>query len=533
MSALIRPLPLPPVKPLQPRPTLVPAPTPGSPAPTRSVRRRGVWMALHFDDLALTAAIEVAAVTRAIDVETQPLAVTDADPRRTVIACNAVAAGFGIRPQHSLNAAIALCAHTTFLPRQLDREAAQLQAAAQACERYTPTVSMEAPNELLLEVRGSFRLFGGVQGLVDQVQRDFKVIGRTLRISVSASARSALWLSRIAGQPTIVMPRALPTTLARLPISVLQWPAELELRLARFGTLTVGDLLRLPRGGLARRIGYERLAELDEAVGRRPAVRQGFHGEAHFSDRLLLEFEVETTQLLAQLIERRLSRLEQFLVKRQLAAEGVILELKHRDAPTTEVRIGLAAATANVAHIAKLMQEHLSKVTLCAPVRDVVIRVDRLLLAPATSLPLFSSVATAQGNLTRRDDQARLLEQLRARLGEHAIGCIKPMCDYRPEHAHAVPKAAIQAASPAVPLPATLAPRPFWLLAPPRPLSLRPSSRRPQHLLRGPELIEAGWWDGQPIHRAYYHARSPDGALAWISRDRAAPDAWQLHGLFG
>jgi protein ImuB len=295
-------------------------------------------MALHFDDLALTAAIEVAAVTRSIDAETQPLAVTDDDPRRTVIACNAVAGGFGIRPQHSLNAAIALCAHTMFLPRQLDREAAQLQTAAQACERYTPTVSMEAPNELLLEVRGSFRLFGGVQGLVDQVQRDFKVIGRTLRISVSASARSALWLSRIPGQPTIVMPRALPTTLARLPIAVLRWPAELELRLARFGTLTVGELLRLPRGGLARRIGYERLAELDEALGRRPAVRQGFHGEAHFSDRLLLEFEVETTQLLAQLIERRLSRLEQFLVKRQLAAERVILELKRKLAARVQTK---------------------------------------------------------------------------------------------------------------------------------------------------------------------------------------------------
>jgi protein ImuB len=490
-------------------------------------------MALHFDELPLSAAIEAAAVTKPIDSETQPLAVTDDDPRRTVIACNAVAARFGVRPQHSLNAAIALCAHTTFLPRQLEREAAQLQAAARACERYTSTVSMEAPNELLLEIRGSFRLFGGVQGLVDQVQLDFKAIGRMLRVSISASARSALWLSRIAAQPLIVMPRALPATLARLPISVLLWPAEVELRLARFGTLTVGDLLRLPRGGLARRIGPERLAELDEALGRRPSVRERFRGEARFSDRLLLEFEVETTQLLAHFIERRLSRLEQFLVKRQLAAEHVILELKHRDAPTTEVKIGLAAATANVAHIVKLMHEHLSKLTLCAPVRDVVIRVDRLLPAPATSLPLFASITTAQSNANRRDDQARLLEHLRARLGENAIGRITSMCDYRPERGHSVPTAAIEAASSEVSPPVTLAKRPFWLLKSPRPLSLRPGARRPQHLLRGPELIEAGWWDEQAVHRAYYHARSPDGALAWISRDRDTPDDWHLHGLFG
>jgi len=490
-------------------------------------------MALHFDDLPLTAAIEAAALTRVIDAETQPLAVTDDDPRRSVVACNAVAARFGMRPQHSLNAAIALCAHTTFLPRQLEREATQLKAAAQACERYTSTVSMEAPNELLLEVRGSLRLFGGVQGLVDQVRRDFTATGRTLRMSVSASARSALWLARMASQPVIVMPRALPAALARLPISVLQWPSGLELRLARFGALSVGDLLRLPRGGLARRIGHERLAELDEALGRRPTVRQRFRGDVQFSDRLTLEFEVETTQLLAQLIERRLSRLEQFLVKRQLAAEHVILELKHRDAPTTEVRIGLASATANVAHIVKLMHEHLSKLTLCAPVRDVVIRVDRLVSAPASSLSLFTSATTDQGNVIRRDDQARLLEQLRARLGEKAIGIVTAMCDYRPERAHAEPTVAIRVAPSAVVPPITLARRPFWLLRSPHALSLRHRASRPQHLLRGPELIDVGWWDEQPAHRAYYHARSPDGALAWVSRDRDAPDKWHLHGLFG
>ena len=65
----------------------------------------------------------------------------------------------------------------------------------------------------------------------------------------------------------------------------------------------------------------------------------------------------------------------------------------------------------------------------------------------------------------------------------------------------------------------------------------------------GPERIETGWWDGRPIARDYYIARSQSGSRMWIYRERSGftrgrsrlpidtglstvTPRWFLHGLF-
>ena len=53
-----------------------------------------------------------------------------------------------------------------------------------------------------------------------------------------------------------------------------------------------------------------------------------------------------------------------------------------------------------------------------------------------------------------------------------------------------------------------------------------------RELLRGPERIESGWWDGADVARDYYRARAADGAELWVFRTRTKPAAWFLHGLF-
>ncbi|MBC8058289.1 MAG: DNA polymerase Y family protein, partial [Rhizobiales bacterium] len=88
--------------------------------------------------------------------------------------------------------------------------------------------------------------------------------------------------------------------------------------------------------------------------------------------------------------------------------------------------------------------------------------------------------------------------------------------------------------------------RPVWLFMQPEPLHEREASGgergpwcdgQPLHLLSGPERIESGWWDFDPIERDYYIAQLPDGALVWIFRE-CVPGAgamlnWFLQGRFG
>jgi protein ImuB len=51
-------------------------------------------------------------------------------------------------------------------------------------------------------------------------------------------------------------------------------------------------------------------------------------------------------------------------------------------------------------------------------------------------------------------------------------------------------------------------------------------------LLRGPERIETGWWDGGDVRRDYYVARDQRGVQLWIYHDLREA-RWYLHGLFG
>ena len=78
--------------------------------------------------------------------------------------------------------------------------------------------------------------------------------------------------------------------------------------------------------------------------------------------------------------------------------------------------------------------------------------------------------------------------------------------------------------------------RPVWLLEEPR--MLREVGSKPHYeaqplaVVAGPEIIETGWWDGD-IKRDYFVAQTPALATYWIYRERRAPYAWYLHGVFG
>jgi protein ImuB len=50
-------------------------------------------------------------------------------------------------------------------------------------------------------------------------------------------------------------------------------------------------------------------------------------------------------------------------------------------------------------------------------------------------------------------------------------------------------------------------------------------------LVRGPERIAAGWWDGRDAERAYFEVETEEGARLWLFLDRRE-DAWYQHGTF-
>ena len=154
--------------------------------------------------------------------------------------------------------------------------AEKLQELARGALSFSPRVSLETPDAVLLEVRGSLQLFGGVAGLRRALLSACAQLGLQAVLALAPLPRAALVAAR-AGRSLVIATRAeLIGQLAPLPLAALRWPPEVIERLKRMGVRTVGEVLRLPRAGFARRFGVAQLACLDVLSGRTPEVRARF-----------------------------------------------------------------------------------------------------------------------------------------------------------------------------------------------------------------------------------------------------------------
>jgi len=371
---------------------------------------------------------------------------------------------------------------------------------AWACQ-FTPKVSLEPPQALLLEVEGSLRLFGGFAPLKEKLQTGLEEMGFGASLASAATPRAALWFSY--GECE---------SIDQVPLEVACREEESLAFLKSIGIETVGELLRLPREGLAQRCGRRLLEELDRALGAAPEPRAFFEPPARFSARLELPAQVAHAEGLAFAARRLLVQLEGLLAARQAAIRRFTLVLVDEETES-RIDVGLASPARATDRMAKLLHEKLSRLKLARPVEAIRVEAADFVALDERTAGMFGDAGA------EAEDWARLLERLRARLGHGAVCGLATRPDHRPEHAwRRVEPGEWDPHEYRQP-----GPRPLWLLQP------QPISEISFELLAGPERIESGWWDGDEASRDYFIARLPDGPLGWIYRESGA---WFLHGLF-
>jgi protein ImuB len=376
-----------------------------------------------------------------------------------------------------------------------------LEPLAAWASQFTPKVALEPPDALLAEVQGSVRYYGGLEGFLETLREGLGEIGFASAHAAAPTSRAALWLARGGGG----------RDLEALPLQVTGFDLEF---LKSIGLRSVGELLRLPRDGLARRCGQAMLDELDRALGRMPESHAFFAPPPRFAAKLELPAAVEHAEALLFAAHRLLVQLEGLLAARQAGVRSFVLRLVHRDSSPTLLDIGLASPARDHARLAALLRERLGTLVLARPVEAIALEAgDFTPLLPRTA-GLFGDAAAEE------EDWARLIERLQQRLGAEAVCGLATQPDHRPEHAW-------RRVEPGEWDPREFrqpGPRPLWLLETPRPLGAQRFA-----LLAGPERIECGWWDGDEAKRDYFVAELERGALGWIYREAGQ---WHLHGLF-
>ena len=434
---------------------------------------------------------------------------------------------------------------------EAEPSASLIQRLSRHALRFTSFVSIEPPNALLLELKGSLQLFGSLKALHADIDAGWRRLALPAHSATAPSTLAALWLAR-AGHPGPVViddVGMLAGQLARLPIACTAWDGGWLQTLRAMGVTRVGELLRLPRAGLARRLGPAAVQDLDIALARQPAPRRSFVPRERFRERCDFETEVENVAYLEKALEPLIERCVRFLRERQAGVQTLQLKLRHRTGPPSCVQLGLASITGERRRLTDVLTQKLARLELAAPVRSLELTSGSLRALAASSLDAFAGLAGAAAGAAGsggRDSAPQLVERLRARLGEDAVYGVVSIAEHRPEAAwrrvHELRLAHPCATGDGIGGAGMIhdMPRPVWLLHEALPLCGPQSHERHRSgliLEQGPERIESGWWDGKGVARDYYIARQIPGAQQfhgarlWVFQERNSK-RWYVHGVF-
>jgi protein ImuB len=416
--------------------------------------------------------------------------------------------------------------------------------------QFTPRVA-QVDEALLLEASATLRLWGGRKGLLRRLLHDCEPLAPAPWAQGStALAALAMLRLQLRGQAA---PARIPQ---EFPLDTLSAAREHVPTLERIGCRTWGELRALPRGGVARRFGAALLEALDCAYGERPERFAWLQLPEKFDLKLELAALATTAPELMWSAQRLLTQLQVWLQARHRGVLALELEwtldlrrLNGVRLPSHEsIVVRTAQPVQDIAHLRRLVGEHLSRATLSAPANHLRLR------SLETTPWAAGSKSLLPEDEVKGERLHQLVERLSVRLGEDSVLMAQPQADHRPERMQrwqaarqsldSQGAAASQSAKRARPCDALYPP---WLLREPVRLEVRgekPHYQGPLRLLEGPHRLETGWWDAQSQAagaRDYFIARSDEAGLLWVYRERLAsragdgemaPVRWFLQGIY-
>lgn len=510
---------------------------------------------------------------------------------QAVSSVNAIGAGFGIQRGQPARDAHAMCPGLISRARSAVAEERFLAALQRWAGKFSPWVSQENEDGLVVDLTGCAHLFGGEETLLNVVHDDCTDLGLTVALGL-ADTRGAAWaLARFAGrggqasrsgdaidqeapatrvratkrrhwtkggaapspQPgRIFAGRVAPagqthSAMSTLPVAALRLETDVAAQLTRLGLRTIGDLLGQPRAALARRFGKGLVLRLDQVIGSAPEPVSPAKPLDHFAVRMTLPEPIGLeTDFLAGL-DRLLPRLCAQIRDRGRAARRVTLQAFRSDHTVEAVTIGLARPSDDPHRIRPLLAMKLGEI-------DAGFGVDMLRVEALQTEPLHDvraighlqagrAVAQRLSEGTALDD---LIGKLGARVGLEAITRLHPADSHIPEKAYKT-LAAAWSAPPDEPWPSGAA-RPL-LMWPPEPVHAPAIGHLPAEFrwrgqthrtlrARGPERISPEWWLDDPAWRSgvrdYWCIDTEAGRRLWMYFAHGADMSagWFCHGDF-
>ena len=471
-----------------------------------------LWLAIHLPLLPLE--------VFALGPITTPTVVYETSQRPySIVAVDNHAQRNGIMTGMSLSVAHArLTKLRAFIRNHQAEQQALVKLATQAIY-WSPNVVVHSSG-LLLEIAGSLRLYGGLNPLLAEIKSWINRQYSCVHLAITPTPSSAMLCARHSSSVLITNQTRLVASISQIPVDLLELNQHQQKLLQQIGIQKIGALLRLPRNGLARRLGPAILNMLDRLTGVEADPQITFIPSYRFEETMeCLPARTQVEQLMPWakiLVQALVSQ----LLHTCKHVNQIDWLLHHADQPPTPITLRLTderygekslLELTHLAFDAIHLTDAVKKITLCAtPLRHI----------GEQNSSLFSA--------TDMDTWPMLLDRLRHRLGNQQVLGLRTHAEYRPEHAWSF-------CEPGETDPKhQYAPRPLWLFLKPHILEVidgNPYFHGPLEVAKEYERIVSGWWDTFPVRRDYYHARNNHHIDLWIFRELNTGH-WFAHGIF-
>ena len=546
-------------------------------------------LSLWFPRLAAERAVRQGGVLPGV-----PFAIVGEDKNAQVLtSLTAEAEAAGLTPGQPLRDARAMCPTLLTKRENAEMERVFLTVLRRWAGKFSPWVSEEPPEALVIDLTGCAHVFGGEAALVAEIESECAVMGLTVRAGVADTAGAAWALARYSGggraggrsgddiaqearatrsraakrrhwekggpapaaqvRPggggRIAPPGTLRSALADLPVAALRIEAETVAMLNRLGLRRVGDLAGQPRAAIARRFGRHLVHRLDQALGVAPEPITPARPPLHFAIRLTLPEPIGQIEDIAAALDRLLPALSEKLRAAGQGARVLRLECHLSDHSVSTIEVGLARPSAEPDRMRPLLIMKADEI-------EAGFGIDMIRLVAVRTEPVHayqhrghadaaSDGASRLGDAAGMDD---LLGRLGARIGLEAITRVHPADSHIPEKTSQILAAAWSAPAPAWPRPA--APRPLELWRPEivsvmegdetvLPVRFRWRGRVLEtRAALGPERIAPEWWLDEPDWRTgvrdYWRLTARTGERLWLyyAHGSTLSPGWFVHGSF-
>jgi protein ImuB len=401
--------------------------------------------------------------------------------------------------------------------------------------RYTPSVMLDPPDGLLLDVTGCTHLKGSEAEYLKDIVGRLKTLGYMVRPGMADTIGCAWAVAHCADSGLIVPPGAQRNALVLLPPVSLRISTEILMKLNKLGFYQIGSFIHMPRSVLRRRFDNSLVLRLYQALGQEPEFLIPLKEPVPYTERYPILEPIRTREAIEYAVHALIDQLCKRLYGEGLGLRNATLTYLRVDGKSGQLVIGTNHPSQRTDHIFKLFRQKFEDIAPALGIELFILDATKIEPAIDKQNLLWQGKPAAESELV-----AELLDNIAARIGGKNIHRYLPGEHYLPEKL-------IKNTSNLAEMPANDwrddKPRPVQLLEPPESIeamALTPDYppkqfiyRKERHIIinaDGPERIECEWWEQPEGYRDYFIVEDEEGRRYWIFS--TAYKYWFLHGYF-